>query len=145
METDFLKKPVGEALRLSVRARNALDRIGVETVQALTELAPEDILTMPNCGVSTLREIRQELMRYGLRLGSNNAAGDLTSARARQARIDETARAILVAMYASCEENIDRCVQPYFDLSYTIALALESARTRSLESAREREGGKDGK
>ena len=55
-------------LDLSVRARRALQRCGVQNLEELAQLTESDLLTKRNFGMTSLREIKSELSQYGLEL-----------------------------------------------------------------------------
>ena len=51
---------------LSRRARNAMRRLGCETLNALAELTADDVSVQRNCGPTTLGELRRALASVGL-------------------------------------------------------------------------------
>ena len=53
--------PKNERVALSVRARKALRRHGVETVKDILKLSEDDLRETKNCGESTVNEIRDFL------------------------------------------------------------------------------------
>lgn len=53
---------------LSVRARRCLEKLGVHHVGDLVSLTPADLLQVPNCGRTTIREIKAALSSLGLSL-----------------------------------------------------------------------------
>ncbi|MEA3367165.1 MAG: DNA-directed RNA polymerase subunit alpha C-terminal domain-containing protein [Planctomycetota bacterium] len=55
-------------IELSARSRQALDRLGVESVGELGQLTEEKLLTCKNFGETSLNEVKQVLRRYGLSL-----------------------------------------------------------------------------
>lgn len=63
----LLDSPVRE-LRLSVRGRKCLARLGLRTVRDLVRRHPEELLACDNVGVVTVRQIRQALWDRGLSL-----------------------------------------------------------------------------
>lgn len=94
-------------LRLSVRARNCLQKGGVETIGDLVRKTPSDLLAMRSLGVTTLAEIGQALAGQGLQLGTGEQDVAVALAAA-----DETALAALQAFLdglrlAGCEEVAD--------------------------------------
>lgn len=64
---DWRNEPV-EVLSLSVRSRNVLRRLQVETLGALCALTEADLLSCRNCGRRTVAELRDVLTRFGLAL-----------------------------------------------------------------------------
>ena len=59
--------PVSE-LKLSVRARKCLQRLGVTTLGELTMRTEAELMTTKNFGQTSLSEIKQQLAKYGLSL-----------------------------------------------------------------------------
>ncbi len=59
--------PVSE-LKLSVRARKCLQRLGVTTMGELTMRTEAELMTTKNFGQTSLSEIKQQLAKYGLSL-----------------------------------------------------------------------------
>lgn len=55
-------------LNLSVRATHALEVMNVQTVDQLCQMSPDDLLQIPNLGITTLNEIRMALEDRGLHL-----------------------------------------------------------------------------
>jgi DNA-directed RNA polymerase subunit alpha len=55
-------------LELSVRARRALDRLGVKTVIELVNKTEAELLGCKNFGVTSLNEIKERLETLGLGL-----------------------------------------------------------------------------
>jgi len=64
---ELLQKPIGD-LELSVRARRALDRLGVKTVLELINKTEAELLGCKNFGVTSLNEIKERLTDFGLSL-----------------------------------------------------------------------------
>ena len=64
---ELLQKPMGE-LELSVRARRALDRLGVKTILELINKTEAELLGCKNFGVTSLNEIKERLTDLGLSL-----------------------------------------------------------------------------
>lgn len=62
-----LSTPVAE-LELSVRARKALERLGIATLGDLASRGESELLTCKNFGQTSLNEIKQRLTEYGLEL-----------------------------------------------------------------------------
>jgi len=63
----LLSKPVGE-LELSVRARRALDRLGILTLGDLAARSESELLTCKNFGQTSLNEVKQRLAEHGVGL-----------------------------------------------------------------------------
>jgi hypothetical protein len=53
---------------LSVRARGCLEKLGVHHVGDLVSLTPAKLLKVPNCGRTTIRELKEALSSLGLSL-----------------------------------------------------------------------------
>jgi DNA-directed RNA polymerase subunit alpha len=66
-ENALLSKPVGE-LELSVRARRALDRLGILTLGDLAARSESELLTCKNFGQTSLNEVKQRLAEHGVGL-----------------------------------------------------------------------------
>ena len=64
---EILNKTIGE-MGLSVRARRALDRLGVKTVIELINKTEAELLGCKNFGVTSLNEIKERLEDLGLGL-----------------------------------------------------------------------------
>jgi len=69
-----LKKSVRD-LDLSVRASNALEGNGIDTLGNLIERTEPDLLKLRNFGATTLTEVKTRLEALGLRLGMREPAG----------------------------------------------------------------------
>jgi len=63
----MLQKPVAE-LELSVRARRALQTLGVNTVGDLCALTEAELLGVKNFGSTSLDEVKEKLEKWGLHL-----------------------------------------------------------------------------
>jgi len=73
-----LVTPIGEVpisaqrsvaeLELSVRARKALQRLGVTTIGELTAHSEAELMTVKNFGLTSLEEIKQQLTKLGIGL-----------------------------------------------------------------------------
>lgn len=63
----MLQKPVAE-LELSVRARRALQALGVNTVGDLCALTEAELLGVKNFGSTSLDEVKEKLEKWGLHL-----------------------------------------------------------------------------
>lgn len=64
---EILQKNI-EDLELSVRARRALERLGVKTFHDLVVKTESELLGCKNFGVTSLNEIKEKLMKFGLSL-----------------------------------------------------------------------------
>lgn len=64
---ELLQKTIGE-LELSVRARRALDRLGVKSILELINKTEAELLGCKNFGVTSLNEIKERLTEFGLSL-----------------------------------------------------------------------------
>lgn len=64
---EMLQKDIDE-LELSVRARRALDRLGVKTFYDLVNKTEAELLGCKNFGVTSLNEIKEKLAKFGLSL-----------------------------------------------------------------------------
>jgi DNA-directed RNA polymerase subunit alpha len=65
--SEILQKGIDE-LELSVRARRALDRLGVKTFFDLVTKTEPELLGCKNFGVTSLNEIKEKLTKFGLSL-----------------------------------------------------------------------------
>ncbi len=63
----FLRRGVAE-LELSVRARKALQRLGITTLAELTQRSEAEMMTIKNFGLTSLSEIKRQLEVVGLSL-----------------------------------------------------------------------------
>lgn len=59
-----------EALKLSVRAENALKRAGVMNVEQLMRLSPQELIEMPYIGCGLAREIMDKLTVFYKKSGN---------------------------------------------------------------------------
>ncbi len=64
---DPRNKPVSE-LKLSIRARRTVENLGCLTLGDVTQHAEDELLGMPNFGVTSLLELKNKLAEYGLKL-----------------------------------------------------------------------------
>lgn len=62
-----LELPIGE-LNLSVRSRKCMVKLGVEKIGDLVRRSSEDLLECKNFGATSLKEVREKLAAYGLKL-----------------------------------------------------------------------------
>ncbi len=67
IDPQLLSKPVSE-LNVSGRVRRCLEKLNIETVGQLIEYTPQQLLAVKNFGTTSLRELQEELARYGLAL-----------------------------------------------------------------------------
>jgi DNA-directed RNA polymerase subunit alpha len=66
--SQLLLTPITD-FELSVRARNCLQKIGIRTLQDLTQVTEAELLQSKNFGETSLQEIKQLLEAHGLKLG----------------------------------------------------------------------------
>lgn len=66
-EQSVLKRPVAD-LNLSVRARKCMNRLGVQTLEELVSRSADELLEIKNFGATSLKEIRDKLADFNLRL-----------------------------------------------------------------------------
>lgn len=71
-ETDKALEMTIEELDLSVRAFNCLKRAGINTVQALIEKTPSDMMKVRNLGKKSLEEVIEKLESIGYSLASED-------------------------------------------------------------------------
>jgi DNA-directed RNA polymerase subunit alpha len=64
---DPRNKPISE-LKLSIRARRTVENLGCLTLGDITQHSEEELLGMPNFGVTSLLELRNRLAEYSLSL-----------------------------------------------------------------------------
>ncbi len=83
LPVDLFLKPIDE-LEFSVRAHNCLVGAGIKRVIDLVNLNEEDTLKIKNFGRKSLREVREILGAFGLRLGMNVKELDLKKALKEQ-------------------------------------------------------------
>lgn len=57
-----------EELNLSIRARKGMSKLGIQTVEDLAARTAEELIKCKNFGVTSLNEVREKLLRCGLRL-----------------------------------------------------------------------------
>ena len=68
--TAILETPISD-YELSVRARNCLKKLNINTLGDLTRITQAELLAYKNFGETSLNEIKNMLMQKGLRLGMN--------------------------------------------------------------------------
>jgi DNA-directed RNA polymerase alpha subunit len=88
---DILRSRV-EVLKLGVRAANCLQTIGVTTVEELVKCRPEDLLRTRNLGATTLRQIATVLAKHSLKLGMDENAISIRTARAPEPQSADTTK-----------------------------------------------------
>jgi DNA-directed RNA polymerase subunit alpha len=66
-EQAVLNKPVSE-LNLSVRARKCMNKLSIATLGELIQRTPDELLEIKNFGQTSLSEVREKLLSYGLKL-----------------------------------------------------------------------------
>lgn len=76
LPVELFLKPIDE-LEFSVRAHNCLVGAGIKRVIDLVNLTEEDVLKIKNFGRKSLREVKEILSAFGLRLGMNVKELDL--------------------------------------------------------------------
>ncbi|HVS18355.1 MAG TPA: DNA-directed RNA polymerase subunit alpha C-terminal domain-containing protein, partial [Planctomycetota bacterium] len=64
---DVLNRPIAD-LDLSIRARRTVENVGCLTVGDIVQHAEEELLSMPNFGVTSLQELKRKLSEMGLKL-----------------------------------------------------------------------------
>lgn len=79
LPVDLFLKPIDD-LEFSVRAHNCLVTSGIKRVIDLVNLSEEDALKIKNFGRKSLREVREILGAFGLRLGMHVKELDLKKA-----------------------------------------------------------------
>lgn len=67
-DMDALNIPISD-FELSVRSRNCLEKIGINTLGDLTKVTEHDLLSYKNFGETSLLEIKNIMAQKGLRLG----------------------------------------------------------------------------
>ncbi len=64
---DVMNKPIGD-LGLSIRSRKCMDLLNVRTIGDLLGRTEADLLACKNFGLTSLQDVRQKLMQFGLEL-----------------------------------------------------------------------------
>ncbi len=79
-----LGQPVAE-ISFSPRVRNALQKLGVNSLGELVQKTEEELLSIPNFGRTSLREVKEFLSSKGLTMASGGAPGGLVEEAAEEA------------------------------------------------------------
>lgn len=79
LPVDLFLRPIDE-LEFSVRAHNCLIGAGIKRVIDLVNLTDDEVLKIKNFGRKSLREVKEILQAFGLRLGMNVKELDLKKA-----------------------------------------------------------------
>lgn len=66
-ESELLGKPITD-LELTVRARRALDKLGIKTFGEIVSKTESELLACKNFGITSLTEIKERLSKFGLKL-----------------------------------------------------------------------------
>lgn len=66
-EQALLERPISD-LNLSVRARKCMARLGLNTIGQLIRKTGDDMLECKNFGVTSLTEVREKLVQFGIKL-----------------------------------------------------------------------------
>ena len=67
---DVLEKEI-EDLELSVRSRNAMMSLGIESLGELVRLSEKDLMKVKNFGQTSMNEVKEKLAEFGLSLAEN--------------------------------------------------------------------------
>jgi DNA-directed RNA polymerase subunit alpha len=67
---DILMKKI-EDLELSVRSKNAMSMLGVETLGDLARLSEKDLMQVKNFGQTSMNEVKEKLAEFGLSLAES--------------------------------------------------------------------------
>jgi DNA-directed RNA polymerase subunit alpha len=70
----LLARPISD-FELSVRSRNCLEALNIQTLGDLTHVTDQDLLNGRNFGETSLQEVRELLSAHGLRVGQNIGTG----------------------------------------------------------------------
>src|SRR5690606_33416121 len=70
----LLSRPIAD-FELSVRSRNCLQSMDINTLGDLTRMTEQELLGGRNFGETSLREVRDLMAAHGLRIGQNIGAG----------------------------------------------------------------------
>ncbi|MFI4911415.1 MAG: DNA-directed RNA polymerase subunit alpha C-terminal domain-containing protein [Sedimentisphaeraceae bacterium JB056] len=66
-ENAMMRKPISE-LELSVRARRAIDKLGIRTLGDIVNKTEAELLACKNFGITSLTEIKERLCKFNLKL-----------------------------------------------------------------------------
>ncbi len=69
-QEQLLARPVTD-FELSVRSRNCLAAMGIETLGDLTEISEQELLSGKNFGETSLTEVKELMRQHGLSIGQN--------------------------------------------------------------------------
>ena len=67
---ELLNRPVSD-LDLSIRARRTVESLSCLTLGDVIQHTEEELLGMPNFGVTSLTELKRKLAEFGLKLSEN--------------------------------------------------------------------------
>jgi DNA-directed RNA polymerase subunit alpha len=70
---ELLRRPVGD-LELSVRSKNCMQTLGVQTLGDLCQRSEQELAACKNFGQTSMNEIKQKLAEFGLMLRSDEEA-----------------------------------------------------------------------
>ncbi len=70
----LLARPISD-FELSVRSRNCLEALNIQSLGDLTHVTEQDLLNGRNFGETSLQEVRELLTAHGLRVGQNIGTG----------------------------------------------------------------------
>ncbi len=70
--SELLNKPIHD-LELSIRARRTVENLGCLTVGDILQHSEEELLTMPNFGITSLQELKRKLEEIGTKLPERKA------------------------------------------------------------------------
>jgi len=69
---ELLNRPIAD-LELSIRARRTVENLGCLTLGDVIQHSEEEMLSMPNFGVTSLQELKRKLVEHGLKLADNKS------------------------------------------------------------------------
>lgn len=112
LDTQVLFSPIKDVLILSVRSYNVLESLGIKTVYGLAMLNESELLKGKGFGAKHLAEVKEELARHGVELGSElysaefllSAAYKLASENARLLKFKRNARELADHFQALCDQ-----------------------------------------
>jgi DNA-directed RNA polymerase subunit alpha len=64
---EVLNRPITD-LDLSIRARRTVEALGALTLGEVVRHSEDELLSMPNFGVTSLQELKRKLAEFGLKL-----------------------------------------------------------------------------